>query len=50
MHYEEKWKAERERKAFLALDDGTVLLGYCAYSELGHSRLVKVPIGWFYGE
>ena len=24
MHYEEKWKAERERKAFLALDDGTV--------------------------
>ena len=22
----EKWKAERERKAFLALDDGTVLL------------------------
>ena len=27
MHYEEKWKAERERKAFLALDDGTVFRG-----------------------
>ncbi len=27
MHYEEKWKAERERKAFLALDDGTVFHG-----------------------
>ena len=27
MHYEEKWKAERERKAVLALDDGTVFHG-----------------------
>ena len=27
MHYEEKWKAERERTAFLALDDGTVFRG-----------------------
>ena len=27
MNYEEKWKAERERKAFLALDDGTVFHG-----------------------
>ena len=27
MHYEEKWKAERERKAYLALDDGTVFHG-----------------------
>ena len=27
MHYEEKWKAERERAAFLALDDGTVFRG-----------------------
>ena len=27
MHYEEKWQAERERKAFLALDDGTVFHG-----------------------
>ena len=27
MHYEEKWKAERERAAFLALDDGTVFHG-----------------------
>ena len=27
MNYEEKWKAERERKAFLALDDGTVFRG-----------------------
>ena len=27
MHYEGKWKAERERKAFLALDDGTVFHG-----------------------
>ena len=27
MHYEEKWKAERERQAFLALDDGTVFHG-----------------------
>ena len=27
MNYEEKWKAERERTAFLALDDGTVFHG-----------------------
>ena len=27
MNYEEKWKAERERAAFLALDDGTVFHG-----------------------
>ena len=27
MNYEEKWKAERERKAFLALADGTVFHG-----------------------
>ena len=27
MHYEEKWKAERERAAFLALDDGAVFHG-----------------------
>ena len=27
MDYSEKWKAERERKAFLALDDGTVFRG-----------------------
>ena len=27
MNYEEKWKAERERRAFLALDDGAVFHG-----------------------
>ena len=27
MDYENKWKAERERKAFLALADGTVFHG-----------------------
>ena len=27
MHYEDKWRAERERKAFLALDDGAVFHG-----------------------
>ena len=27
MNYEEKWKNERERKAFLALDDGAVFHG-----------------------
>ena len=27
MNYEEKWKAERERKAFIALDDGAVFHG-----------------------
>ena len=30
------------------LDDGTVLLGYCAYEMLKHSRIVKVPLEWFY--
>ena len=30
------------------LDDGTVLLGYCAYQNLAHSRVVKVPVSWFY--
>ena len=32
------------------LDDGTALLGYCAYSGLAHTRLVKVPVDWFYGK
>ena len=32
------------------LDDGTVLLAYCAYEELAHSRIVKVPVAWFYGK
>ena len=32
------------------LDDGTVLLGYCAYSKLGHNRIVKVPANWFYSK
>ena len=32
------------------LDDGTVLLAYCALEELAHSRIVKVPMEWFYGE
>jgi len=36
--------------AIQPVDDGTVLLGYCAYSELGHTRLVKVPVDWFYGK
>lgn len=36
--------------AILSLDDGTVLLGYCAYSGLAHTRLVKVPLNWFYGK
>ena len=34
--------------AILPLDDGTVLMGYCAYNWLSHSRLVKVPTKWFY--
>ena len=29
------------------LADGTVLLGYCAFKELAHSRIVKVPMAWF---
>ena len=36
--------------ALQPIDDGTVLLGYCAYSNLAHTRLVKVPIDWFYGK
>ena len=36
--------------ALQPLDDGTALLGYCAYKGLAHSRLVKVPIDWFYGK
>ena len=36
--------------ALQPLDDGTVLLGYCAYKGLSHSRLVKVPVDWFYGK
>jgi YhcH/YjgK/YiaL family protein len=31
-----------------ALDDGTALLAYCAYGQLAHSRIVKVPVAWFY--
>ena len=34
--------------AIQPLDDGTVLLGYCAYDLLAHSRLVKVPLEWLY--
>ena len=34
--------------AIQPLDDETVLLGYCAYDLLAHSRLVKVPLEWFY--
>jgi hypothetical protein len=30
------------------LDDGTVLLAYCAYEDLAHSRIVKVPLAWFH--
>ena len=36
--------------AIQPLDDETVLLGYCAYSGLAHTRLVKVPLKWFYGK
>ena len=36
--------------AIAPLDDGTVLLGYCAYSKLGHTRLVKIPVNWFYSK
>ena len=35
--------------AMQPLADGTVLLGYCAYCGLGHTRLVKIPVDWFYG-
>ncbi len=31
------------------LDDGTVLLAYCALEELAHSRIVKVPLTWLGG-
>ena len=36
--------------ALQPLDDGTALLGYCAYKGLAQSRLVKVPIDWFYAK
>lgn len=36
--------------AIQPVGDGTVLLGYCAYSNLAHARLVKVPLKWFYGK
>ena len=36
--------------AIQPLDDGTVLFGYCAYSGLGHTRLVKIPVAWFYSK
>ena len=36
--------------AMQTLDDGTVLLGYCAYSGLAHSRVVKIPVDWFYSK
>ena len=32
------------------LDDGTVLLGYCAYKHLSHSRIVKIPVSWFHSQ
>ena len=35
--------------AIQAMDDGTLLLAYCAYDALGHTRIVKVPADWFYG-
>ena len=36
--------------AIQPLDDGTVLLGYSAYSGLSHARLVKIPVAWFYSK
>ena len=36
--------------AIQPVDDGTVLLGYCAYNDLGHTRIVKVPVDWFYAK
>ena len=37
--------------ALQPLDDDTALLGYIAYSMLApHTRLVKVPLDWFYGK
>jgi len=36
--------------AIQPIDDGTVLFGYCAYSNLGHTRLVKVPVDWLYSK
>lgn len=36
--------------AIQPLQDGTVLLSYCAFRELAHSRIVKVPVAWLYGE
>ena len=29
---------------------GEVLLGYCAYKGLAHTRLVKIPVDWFYSK
>ena len=34
--------------AIYPLDDATVLLGYCAYCGLGHTRIVKMPVDWLY--
>ena len=36
--------------AIQPLCDGTVLLGYSAYSGLSHARLVKAPLNWFYSQ
>ena len=34
--------------AILPIADGSVLLAYCAYDDLAHTRLVKAPLKWFY--
>ena len=38
------------RRVFLATATGTMAAagGYCAYRGLAHSRIVKVPVNWFY--
>ena len=36
--------------AMQPLSDGTMLLGYCAYQGLAHTRIVKVPVDWFYAK
>ena len=36
--------------SILPLSDGTVLLAYCAFHDLAHSRIVKVPVAWLYGK
>jgi predicted neuraminidase len=33
----------------IQLLDDAVLLGYCAMSNLGHSRITRVPVAWLYG-